>query len=220
MKNYFLVPLILLGSVFVNAQECLNHSTDNYGSDSVNCRKNYTLYSSYFVQKSYNNASKFWWETQKICPTLKQINDNGRLVNINLYSNGAYIYKKIIKQKAKEKGYVETFFGRRLWLPEINGSNGISRAAAERAAINGPMQGTAADLIKMAMNDVDSWIKQSNEITGKMIMQVHDELIFEVKKDFAEEALTHVISLMERAVKLDIPLIVDANQGTNWNEAH
>ena len=81
------------------------------------------------------------------------------------------------------------------------------------------MQGSAADIIKKAMIDVDEWIGENNP-NIKMIMQVHDELIFEVKKDFAEEALTHVISLMESAVKLDIPLIVDANQGANWNEAH
>ena len=81
------------------------------------------------------------------------------------------------------------------------------------------MQGSAADIIKKAMIDVDEWIGEDN-LNIKMIMQVHDELIFEVKKDFAEEALTNVINLMERAVKLDIPLIVDANQGANWNEAH
>jgi DNA polymerase-1 len=128
-------------------------------------------------------------------------------------------YMEDAKQTAKEKGYVDTFFGRRLWLPEINGSNGIMRAAAERAAINAPLQGSAADIIKKAMIDVDEWIGDDNP-NIKMIMQVHDELIFEVKKNFAEEALTNVISLMESAVKLDIPLIVDANQGSNWNEAH
>ena len=102
---------------------------------------------------------------------------------------------------------------------EINASNGLRRQAAERAAINAPLQGSAADIIKKAMIDVDEWIGDDNP-NIKMIMQVHDELIFEVKKNFAEEALTNVISLMERAVKLDIPLIVDANQGSNWNEAH
>ena len=81
------------------------------------------------------------------------------------------------------------------------------------------MQGSAADIIKKAMIDVDEWIGEDNP-NIQMIMQVHDELIFEVKKDFAEEALANVISLMEKAVKLDIPLIVDANQGSNWNEAH
>ena len=137
MKNYFLIPLILLGSVFVNAQDCLNHSTDNYGSDSANCRKNYTLYSSYFVQKNYNNASRFWWETQKICPTLKQINDNGRLVNINLYSNGAYIYKKIIKQKAKEKSpdlslYKDTLYQiYDLWFANFGDCNSTKAALAK-----------------------------------------------------------------------------------------
>ena len=124
------------------------------------------------------------------------------------------------KQFAREHGYVETYFGRRLWLPEINSSNGLRKAGAERAAINAPMQGTAADLIKLAMIEVQQWIHANSNLKGQMIMQVHDELIFEVKKDFAEEALTNVISLMEKAVQLDIPLIVDANQGSNWNEAH
>ena len=103
-------------------------------------------------------------------------------------------------------------------MAAINDSNGLRRQAAERAAINAPLQGSAADIIKKAMIDVDQWIENNPDI--KMIMQVHDELIFEVKKDFADEALKNIISLMEGSVKLDIPLIVDANTGANWNEAH
>ena len=132
---------------------------------------------------------------------------------------GVREYMDSTKELAKKNLYVETILGRKLHVTEINASNGLRRQAAERAAINAPLQGSAADIIKKAMIDVDEWIGEDN-LNIKMIMQVHDELIFEVKKDFAEEALTNVISLMERAVKLDIPLIVDANQGANWNEAH
>ncbi|MDA9971438.1 DNA polymerase I [Gammaproteobacteria bacterium] len=132
---------------------------------------------------------------------------------------GVREYMDSTKELAKKNLYVETILGRKLHVTEINASNGLRRQAAERAAINAPLQGSAADIIKKAMIDVDEWIGENNP-NIKMIMQVHDELIFEVKKDFAEEALTHIISLMERAVKLDIPLIVDANQGANWNEAH
>ena len=132
---------------------------------------------------------------------------------------GVREYMDSTKELAKQNLYVETILGRKLHVTEINASNGLRRQAAERAAINAPLQGSAADIIKKAMIDVDEWIGEDN-LNIKMIMQVHDELIFEVKKDFAEEALTNVINLMERAVKLDIPLIVDANQGSNWNEAH
>ncbi|MDB9909973.1 DNA polymerase I, partial [Gammaproteobacteria bacterium] len=132
---------------------------------------------------------------------------------------GVREYMDSTKELAKKNLYVETILGRKLHVTEINASNGLRRQAAERAAINAPLQGSAADIIKKAMIDVDEWIGDDNP-NIKMIMQVHDELIFEVKKNFAEEALTNVISLMEKAVKLDIPLIVDANQGANWNEAH
>ena len=132
---------------------------------------------------------------------------------------GVREYMDSTKELAKKNLYVETILGRKLHVTEINASNGLRRQAAERAAINAPLQGSAADIIKKAMIDVDEWIGEDNP-NIKMIMQVHDELIFEVKKDFAEDALTQVISLMERAVKLNIPLIVDANQGANWNEAH
>ncbi|MBT5406665.1 MAG: DNA polymerase I, partial [Gammaproteobacteria bacterium] len=129
-------------------------------------------------------------------------------------------YMEQAKQSAKENGFVETYFGRRLWVPEINGSNGIRRAAAERAAINGPMQGTAADLIKMAMNAVDNWIKQSKEITGIMIMQVHDELVFEVPESEVNKFKKNITDLMENVAKLDVPLKVDIGIGENWEQAH
>jgi len=129
-------------------------------------------------------------------------------------------YMEEAKKTAKTTGYVETYFGRRLWVPEINGSNGIRRAAAERAAINGPMQGTAADLIKMAMNLVDEWIKQSKNITGKMIMQVHDELVFEVPDNEIKIFEENIKNLMENVAKLDVPLKVDIGIGNNWEQAH
>ena len=129
-------------------------------------------------------------------------------------------YMDDAKQTAKEKGYVETFFGRRLWLPEINGSNGISRAAAERAAINGPMQGTAADLIKLAMVEVHNWIKKDPQIKGKMIMQVHDELVFEVPDGEVELFKETVPKLMKNVASLSVPLIADIGAGLNWEQAH
>ena len=132
---------------------------------------------------------------------------------------GVRKYMDSTKELAKKNLFVETILGRKLHVAAINDSNGLRRQAAERAAINAPLQGSAADIIKKAMIDVDHWIGKNNSDI-KMIMQVHDELIFEAKKGFAEEALENIISLMESSVKLDIPLIVDANTGANWNEAH
>ena len=132
---------------------------------------------------------------------------------------GVRKYMDSTKELAKKNLFVETILGRKLHVAAINDSNGLRRQAAERAAINAPLQGSAADIIKKAMIDVDHWIGNNNSDI-KMIMQVHDELIFEVKKAFAEEALENITSLMEDSVKLDIPLIVDANTGANWNEAH
>jgi DNA polymerase-1 len=109
--------------------------------------------------------------------------------------------------------------GRRLYLNEINAANGLRRQAAERAAINAPLQGSAADIIKKAMIDIDTFIdKEMPDV--KMIMQVHDELIFEAPKKNAEEVLLIMKDMMEKAVKLEIPLIVEAAIGSNWNEAH
>ena len=132
---------------------------------------------------------------------------------------GVRKYMDTTKELAKKNLFVETILGRKLHVAAINDSNGLRRQAAERAAINAPLQGSAADIIKKAMIDVDQWIGNNNSDI-KMIMQVHDELIFEVKKSFADEALKNITSLMESSVKLDIPLIVDANTGANWNEAH
>ena len=132
---------------------------------------------------------------------------------------GVKKYMDTTKELAKKNLFVETILGRKLHVAAINDSNGLRRQAAERAAINAPLQGSAADIIKKAMIDVDQWIGNNNSDI-RMIMQVHDELIFEVKKGFADEALKNITSLMESSVKLDIPLIVDANTGANWNEAH
>jgi len=132
---------------------------------------------------------------------------------------GVRKYMDTTKELAKKNLFVETILGRKLHVAAINDSNGLRRQAAERAAINAPLQGSAADIIKKAMIDVDQWIGNNNPDI-RMIMQVHDELIFEVKKGFADEALKNITSLMESSVKLDIPLIVDANTGANWNEAH
>jgi DNA polymerase-1 len=129
-------------------------------------------------------------------------------------------YMEDAKHIAKEKGYVETLFGRRLWLPEINGSNGIMRAAAERAAINGPMQGTAADLIKLAMIEVHNWIQTEPNIKGKMIMQVHDELVFEVPNNEVQTFKKIIPTLMAGVASLSIPLIADIGEGDNWEQAH
>jgi DNA polymerase-1 len=132
---------------------------------------------------------------------------------------GVKEYMENIKVKAKEDMYVETIMGRRLYLNEINAANGLRRQAAERAAINAPLQGSAADIIKKAMIDIDHFLKaEMPEV--KMIMQVHDELIFELPKKNSEEVLSTMKDMMEKAVKLDIPLIVEAAIGANWNEAH
>ena len=129
-------------------------------------------------------------------------------------------YMEDTRQIAKEKGYVSTVFGRRLYLPEINASNGMRRKGAERAAINAPMQGTAADIIKKAMLAVDEWIGTLPIDEVRMIMQVHDELVFEIKQHKLIEYQNKIISLMEQAVQLDVPLIVEAGVGENWDEAH
>ncbi len=120
---------------------------------------------------------------------------------------------------AKERGYVETVFGRRLWLPEIRSSNGMRRQGAERAAINAPMQGTAADLIKMAMNAVQAWLESSNS-QAKLLLQVHDELILEVPEAEVESVKDQVARLMTSVAKLKVPLEVGIGVGNNWEEAH
>ncbi|MGX2956299.1 DNA polymerase I [Ursidibacter arcticus] len=123
-----------------------------------------------------------------------------------------------IREKAAEKGYVETLFGRRLYLPDIQSSNQIRRKAAERVAINAPMQGTAADIIKVAMIGIDNAIRHCDDI--KMIMQVHDELVFEVKADRVEHYSQLIKTEMEKAIVLEVPLIAEVGIGKNWDEAH
>ena len=133
---------------------------------------------------------------------------------------GVRDYMDNVRAEAKKDLYVQTIMGRRLYVNEINAANGLRRQAAERAAINAPLQGSAADIIKKAMLDVDTWITNEASDTTKMIMQVHDELILEAKKSESEEVLSKVKQIMEAAVDLDIPLIVEASIGSNWNEAH
>ncbi len=132
---------------------------------------------------------------------------------------GVHDYMDQTRADASEKGYVETLFGRRLHLPEINASNGMRRQAAQRTAINAPMQGTAADIIKKAMVTVDQWLSDA-DIDAKMIMQVHDELVFEVAESAVEHLSDKVKELMGNAATLDVPLIVDVGTGDNWDEAH
>jgi len=132
---------------------------------------------------------------------------------------GVLEYMERTRAQAKEQGYVETLDGRRLYLPEINASNGMRRAGAERAAINAPMQGTAADIIKRAMIAVDAWLEQDKPRV-KMIMQVHDELVFEVHQDDLASASLKIHELMENSMKLDVPLLVEVGSGKNWDEAH
>ena len=124
-----------------------------------------------------------------------------------------------IRVQAHDDGYVETIFGRRLYLPEINARNGQRRAAAERTAINAPMQGSAADIIKRAMLAVDAWI-QREQPALRMIMQVHDELVFEIREDVLQSSIDTIQQLMESAAELDVPLVVDVGTGANWDEAH
>lgn len=132
---------------------------------------------------------------------------------------GVLQYMERTRLQAKERGYVETLEGRRLYLPDINASNAARRAAAERAAINAPMQGTAADIIKKAMIAVDTWLV-GEKPPVKMIMQVHDELVFEVRKDYLENVTAKVHELMESSMQLDVPLLVEVGSGFNWDEAH
>ena len=132
---------------------------------------------------------------------------------------GVLDYMDRIRAQAHDDGYVETLFGRRLYLPEINASNKMRQQAAERTAINAPMQGTAADIIKKAMINVSAWLKQSS-LDARMIMQVHDELILEVREDQVDEVKKGLVEQMENAAKLDVPLLVEAGEGNNWDEAH
>ncbi|MDG6774239.1 DNA polymerase I [Thiomicrorhabdus sp. ZW0627] len=154
----------------------------------------------------------------------KQLNVSRGLAQeyINLYFArypGVLTYMDTTKENAKANGYVETLMGRRLYLPDINARNGQLRQYAERTAINAPMQGTAADIIKTAMIRIEEWLKTC-PFDIKMIMQVHDELVFEVAEDQIETVKPNIRELMESALELKVPLTVDIGQGKNWDEAH
>ncbi|MBG6027118.1 DNA polymerase I [Proteus mirabilis] len=133
---------------------------------------------------------------------------------------GVLDYMERTRKQASEQGYVETLDGRRLYLPEINSKNAIRRKASEREAINAPMQGTAADIIKKAMIAVDNWICNECPADVHMIMQVHDELVFEVRESYLENANLMIHKLMESSMELAIPLKVEVGVGNNWDEAH
>ena len=132
---------------------------------------------------------------------------------------GVLAYMERTRAQAAEQGYVETVYGRRLYLPEIHAQNQAMRKGAERAAINAPMQGTAADVIKRAMIAVDGWLQDSG-IDARIILQVHDELVLEVREELVEEVSAKLRHLMSGAADLDVPLLVEVGVGTNWDEAH
>jgi DNA polymerase-1 len=133
--------------------------------------------------------------------------------------SGVKQYMDETRLAAKQRGYVETVFGRRLWLPEINSPNGPRRAGAERAAINAPMQGTAADLIKLAMIAVQGWL-ENEKLATRMVMQVHDELVLEVPESELELVKAKLPALMAGVAKLNVPLLAETGVGPNWERAH
>jgi DNA polymerase-1 len=132
---------------------------------------------------------------------------------------GVARYMEEARDSARQHGYVETAFGRRLWFPEIRSSNGNRRQGAERAAINAPMQGTAADLIKMAMIAVSNWLEKSSR-KSRLVLQVHDELVLEAPDDELMEVRTHLPQLMGNVATLKVPLVVEVGIGPNWEAAH
>ncbi|MGD8630081.1 MAG: DNA polymerase I [Gammaproteobacteria bacterium] len=133
---------------------------------------------------------------------------------------GVKTYMEATREQARQQGYVETVFGRRLYLPDINARNAQRREAAERTAINAPMQGTAADIIKHAMIRVHRWLAENSGIKARMIMQVHDELVFEVASEDCDDLKIPVSECMTAAADLQVPLVVDIGTGANWDEAH
>jgi DNA polymerase-1 len=132
---------------------------------------------------------------------------------------GVLDYMERTRAQAGEQGYVETLFGRRLYLPEIHAKNQAMRKGAERTAINAPMQGTAADIIKRAMVSVEQWLTETG-LDARVVMQVHDELVLEVRKDLVEQVSAGLKQHMADAAELDVPLVVDVGVGNNWDEAH
>jgi DNA polymerase-1 len=123
------------------------------------------------------------------------------------------------RAQAAEQGFVETLFGRRLYLPDINAKNPTLRKGAERTAINAPMQGTAADIIKRAMVAVDTWLNESG-LDARVILQVHDELVLEVREELVDQVREQIRPYMSGAAQLDVPLLVEVGVGSNWDEAH
>jgi DNA polymerase-1 len=132
---------------------------------------------------------------------------------------GVAQYMEETRQLARDKGYVETVFGRRLWLPEIKSSNAGRRQGAERAAINAPMQGTAADLIKLAMLGVQGWL-DAQQLKTQLILQVHDELVLEVPESELALVKEKLPGLMQNVAQLKVPLLAEVGIGNNWDEAH
>jgi len=132
---------------------------------------------------------------------------------------GVLAYMERTRTQAAEQGFVETIFGRRLYLPDINAKNPALRRGAERTAINAPMQGTAADIIKRAMVTVDAWLTES-QLDARVILQVHDELVLEVREDLVEQVSEQIRLHMSAAAQLDVPLLVEVGTGANWDEAH
>ena len=129
------------------------------------------------------------------------------------------LYMKETKEFAQKNGYVETIFGRKLYLPEINSKQVQRRKYAERTAINAPVQGSAADIIKIAMIEIDCWLNEINSNT-KMIMQVHDELVFEINEKDIDNEVENIINIMQNCVNLKLPLIVNYGINFNWGDAH
>ncbi len=132
---------------------------------------------------------------------------------------GVLAYMERTRTQAAEQGFVETLFGRRLYLPDINAKNPALRKGAERTAINAPMQGTAADIVKRAMVAVDNWLNDSG-LDARVILQVHDELVLEVREDLVEQVKAEIRPYMSNAAQLDVPLLVEVGVGSNWDEAH
>ena len=132
---------------------------------------------------------------------------------------GVAEYMQATREFAREHGYVETVFGRRLWLPDIKAAGGPRRAGAERAAINAPMQGTAADLVKLAMIEVQAWLDRERLAT-KLVLQVHDELVLEVPESELERVTAELPQRMTAVAALSVPLVVDVGAGPNWEKAH
>ena len=132
---------------------------------------------------------------------------------------GVKEYMDNTRESARELGYVETVFGRRLYLPDINSKNHNVRQYAERTAINAPMQGTAADIIKYAMIAVDKWVVNQAD-AARIIMQVHDELVFEIDEKMIGDAQKAIVEIMQSVVTLNVPLVVDVGVGENWAIAH